>query len=120
MTERRLGRDDGRKVRWLQFVKGTECNAQITAARRFVSRGMGRGKAGVQRGAIQFPREGTSTVRNMAKARAQDGEVAPLHYLRSTAISSYRLTRKHLDSKSHHNCKPIDNSPSRSGFCSCR
>lgn len=89
--KRRLGRADGRKARWLQFVKGPACNAQGMAAGRFGSRGMGSGKAGVQRGTIQFPPEGPSTVRNMAKARAQDGGVDggpqyPLfHFLRSTA-----------------------------------
>lgn len=73
---------------------------------------MGERKAGVQRETTQFPHEGTSTVRNMAKARAQNGGVDQgvrrplLHFLRSPVISSYRPTRKHLDSKSHHNCKP--------------
>lgn len=58
------------------LLRAPRCNAQVMAAGRFVSRGRGSGKAGVQRGAIQFPHEGTSTVRNAAKARAQDGGVA--------------------------------------------
>lgn len=44
VTERRPGRADGRKVRWLQFVNGPGYNAQVMAAGRYVSRGVGSGR----------------------------------------------------------------------------